>query len=271
MRTVIFLILVIFNINQALGDELGWHFVEESKGHVLYAITPTLHMNYVVLDIDDDYYASIQMIIDYKGLGGEKQLQSLKKTYPDLQLKRVSVTGSSGALVKVPGLEKELAFETSPTPLGPYFMQTVYLNKKQARKVKGAIEKRGQSVSVILPASVFFKKKKVVERKRISLKKCEEMFDHGYTLSGALMSMEGISKEFNKLDIKYETTKKQLVKKFLRSCFTIRRSRVDSVRELLSMELIPRKSARFIYGETVKEVDHQEKVELPVHSIFMSK
>jgi hypothetical protein len=248
----------------ALADSVKF-WVNEPEKIVAIATNPTLSVQIAKLEVDDSYYARIDVSLNYSSADMDAQVQAIMASYPGYQNQRVVVEKSGQKYhYQIPSLGIALDLDPKPGVEGPYIDDTRFLTKAQFKTIQAEIAAHHSVVQVDGSVIGTVPLMKVAERKELSPSICNSLVGADQSVSSTFIRFAAMGeKVLSGQSFQYDSTRAALLRDVTDNCLeVIQGGQVDTFKSLLSLKVRAKSLGRNLVGETLKKV--YEKQEIPL-------
>ena len=231
---------------------------------VVVAANPTLLVNVYKLEVSNEYYARMDVSLNYIGADMVSQIKEITSDYTDYKVQKVVLEKHGLYHLQIDALGVDENVEPKPGVEGPYIEDQVYLSRAKYKAVMDEMKAGHQLVQVSGAVSGTVPMMKVVERKEVDNSICEKLIGDDRTLGSTLSNMASVSRSaLSAIQFQYESTRDSIIRDVKENCFEVTPTgRIDSFADILAVHLTAKKLDRKIFGETLQK--SYEKQEIPL-------
>ena len=249
------------SVGNAAATSKNQFWVDEPEKTVLVAANPTLNVSIYKLEVSDEYYARMDVSLNYVGQDMVTQIKDITNAYTNYKIQKVILekNGTYHYEIGVLGIAKDV--DPKPGVEGPYIEDQIYLSRAKYKAAMTEIKGGRPLVHITGQVAGTVPMMKVIEHKELDGAVCGKLIGPEGTLSSTLTNMASASRSaLSSIPFQYESTRDALIRDVKENCFDITPvGRVDSFADLLNIRVSARKLDRNLFGETLqKSYDKQD-------------
>jgi len=247
----------------ACADTKFW--VNKPEKIVLVAANPTLNVKLVKLEVDDDYYARLDVSLNYVSPDINSQVGNVLKDFDGYKLQRVVVEKGGVYNYQIPVLSIVREIDPNSGVEGPYIEDQIYLNKTKYKTVQAEIAAGHHLVQISGALVGTVPMMKVIEHKELSGSICEKLLGDDKTVSSTMTMLASVPPAaLNSLwQFQYDSTRTSLIQDIKQNCFeVVQGTQINSFADILTLGLRAKQIGRNLVGETLKKSYDREDIPL---------
>lgn len=238
-------------------------WVDESEKTVVVAANPTLDVLLFNMNLEGDYYARLDINLQFQSKDIVRQFDAIMKNYPGYREQRVVLRPDGTYRLKIPLLNIDTEVKQTPGSEGPYYLEAKYISKAQYRLLRDAIKNKTPIVEITGSHVGTVPTTKVVERKELDPSVCTRIVGREQSVGGVITNTAMVNQAAAASQFEFDSTRVSLVEDIKANCFELQApTEVKSIAEVMQIKIKAKNPGRNLVGETRQKTNSQEEVPL---------